>query len=543
MTAIAGADVISFGARLNTWPAWRIHALCLLAGALAVLGHAPFHIAPAYMVGLIGLVWALDGAHHKEGRRFSAAFARTWWWGFGHFIGGLFWVGSAFTQVEGAMALMPVAVASLAGGIALVWAAAGAAAMLFWTDGIRRIPVFVTVIMLAEIVRGALLFGGFPWNLPGEIWPAGGAMSQVAAFVGIYGLSAITLLLFAAPATLGEAGRGIGRKAIPMMAAALTLGLLWGAGVQRLAQPLVTPLRGQPPAPVVRVADPGFTQKEKWTVGPVAVLERYLELTDPPVGARSDIVIWPEGAVPTYSDTPDLVDWSSAMDAIGRQLGDRVLVVGAVKREPRIGGGEKQFNSAFVIDGVASVASVFERYDKHHLVPFGEYMPFWELYSGVPLAPLQQIGRGFDRGPRPTRVVIPGAGTAVILICYESIFPAYVPGGEERPDWIINITNDAWFGGLTGPWQHFNAARFRAIESGLPMARAAAGGVSAIIDPYGRPVVATQLDGGAVEASLPNALPETIFSRFSQWLVPLLLIIIAALRFAPPGAPARGLRS
>jgi apolipoprotein N-acyltransferase len=540
MTQIDEQKVTAFGAQLNAWPVWRIHALCFFCGGIAVLGHAPFHIVPAFVFGIVTLVWAIDGAHMRETRRFSAAFARAWWWAFGHLLFGLFWVGSAFTQVEGAIALMPFAVAALPAALAMFWGAAAALALNVWTEGVRRIPVFVTAIMLAEVVRGTQ-FTGFPWNLPGAIWPAGGAVSQVAAYVGIYGLSAITLLLCAAPATLGDGRRGMGAKAIPALAAALGLGLIWGAGVQRLAGPPSAPPKT--PAPVVRVADPGFTQLEKWQVGPVTVLERYLELSEPALAARSDIVIWPEGAVPSYIDTPDLVEWASAMDAIGRQLGDRVLIVGAVRREPAKGGGENAFNSAFVIDGVAGKADVFERYDKHHLVPFGEYMPFWQLYSSVPLAPLQQIGRGFQTGSRPTRLVVPGAGTAVILICYESIFPGYVPGGEERPDWIVNITNDAWFGGLTGPWQHYNLARYRAIESGLPLARAAAGGVSAIVDPYGRAVVATKLDGGAVEAALPVGLSETVFSRFGQWLVPLLLIFIAGLRFAPPGAPARGLRS
>jgi apolipoprotein N-acyltransferase len=540
MTQEDSDKIASFGAQLNTWPVWRIHALCLFAGAFAVLGHAPFHVVPAFAFGLVVLVWAIDGAHLHPTRRFWAAFARAWWWAFGYFLAGLFWVGSAFTQVEGALFLMPFAVSLLPAGLALFWGLAACLALLFWTEGVRRIPVFVTVIMLAEIFRGTQL-SGFPWNLPGAVWPAGGAVSQVAAYVGIYGLSAITVLLCAAPATLGDGRRGLGAKTVPALLAALCLGLIWGAGVQRLDRAVAAPAKA--PAPMVRVADPGFSQLEKWQVGPVAVLDRYLELSDNPRSARSDIVIWPEGAVPTYIDTPDLVEWSSAMDAIGRQLGDRVLIVGAVRRQPAKGGGDAAFNSAFVIDGVAGKADVFERYDKHHLVPFGEYMPFWELYSDIPIAPLQQIGRGFHTGPKPTRLVVPGAGTAVILICYESIFPNYVPGGEERPDWIVNVTNDAWFGGLTGPWQHYNAARYRAIESGLPMARAAAGGVSAIIDPLGRAVVATKLDGGAVEAALPAPLPETIFSRFGQALVPLLLIFIAALRFAPPGAPARGLRS
>lgn len=520
--------------RLDGLAGWRAQALAFGAGAVTTLAHAPFHVYPAMLVGFTLLVWLLDGAWRRE-KRLQAAFARGWSFAFGYFLTGLYWVGSAFLQVEGAAVLMPFAVAALPAGLALFWGFAAMAMMRLWTPDARRIAVFAAVLTTAEALRG-VIFTGFPWHLPGSIWPAGEPVSQTASVIGIYGLSLLTALIAAAPATAADARAGFALRAGPPLVAALAVGLLFGLGAQRLERAVTAPL-----GPVVRVADPGFTQKEKWTVGPVRVIERYLELTGPAAEARSDIVIWPEGAVPTYADGPDFVEWPEAMAALGDVLGDRVLVVGALRREP-IKDGVTAFNSAYVLDSVAGRVRIGEVYDKHHLVPFGEYLPFWELYSSVPLAPLQQIGKGFTPGPAPTRRVIPGAGAAVILICYESIFSGMAPRGEERADWIINVTNDAWFGGLTGPWQHYNMARYRAIEEGLPLARAASGGASAVVDAYGRPVVDTGLQGGAVEAPLPPKLEPTIFARTGGWLFGLLLALTYALRLAPIGQGRRAAR-
>jgi apolipoprotein N-acyltransferase len=165
-------------------------------------------------------------------------------------------------------------------------------------------------------------------------------------------------------------------------------------------------------------------------------------------------------------------------------------------------------------------------------VPFGEYIPFWSLVSQLNIAPLQRIGAGFEAGPPPTRLVIPEAPPAVVLICYEAIFPGMIPHGEERPGWIISVTNDAWFGEGTGPHQHFAMARYRSIEEGLPMARAASGGFSAIVDSYGR-VVRSTLRSGGVEAQLPPALPEPALASWRNLLLLIAAILIAGLRFLP----------
>lgn len=542
----AGEDRVPALNGIQLWidqlPRWRMYVAALAVGAFSALAYAPFYFFPALAVGLCFLVWMMDGAarHHRQMR---AAFGRGWMFAFGHFLAGTYWVGAAFTQVDGAMALMPVGVIGLPALLALFWGAACAVAMRLWTADSRRIAVIASMLMLAEVARGHA-FGGFPWNLAGYTWEAGTALSQGAAFVGIYGLTAITLLLLATPATLADSHRGWAARATPVMIAALLLGLLWGAGAERLSAAGQTDPRNG--GVIVRVVDPGFTQKEKWTEGrEQEVLAKYLDLTGPANSAASEIVVWPEGAIPArYPQMPVLADNVEMQDAIGATLGDRVLIMGATRVEY---GGDgnvaRVFNAGYVVDGVTGKAQILQWHDKYRLTPFGEFIPLFNLISWLDIPTLQQIGTGFSPGDKPSRVVIPGAEDALILICYESIFPGLTPRGPERPAWIANISIDAWYGDGTGPYQNDNQSRYRAIEEGLPMARAASGGISSITDPYGRKVVEVDRMGGAAEAALPVTLPETIYARFGFLLTPLLILLIAFLRFAPPGAPARGFRS
>lgn len=532
IASLAQGGLAGLGEQTRRLTRWRAHALAAAAGAFATLAQAPFFFAPAMVVGLVALVWLLDGAKARPQPRW-AAFARGWSFGAGYFVVGLHWVGFAFLEVEGGAPLIPLAVLALGGGMALFWGVAARVALVFWTDDARRVAVLALTLGLAEWLRGTL-FTGFPWNLIGLIWPAGGAMSQTASVIGVYGLTALTILLLAAPATLGDAGRSFGRRIAPSLAAALCLGLLWGAGTQRLASVPVAPETWT--GPVVRVVDTGFTQSEKWRPGAAErMLETFLQLSVPEE-SRAEIVIWPEGALPV-----PLLAEPPMLQAIGDALDHRVLIAGTVRLEesPQ---GVRAYNSAVVLDAVNRELRLGQIYDKHHLVPFGEYIPFWDLVSGMPIAPLQQIGVGFTPGRPPERLIVPGAPPAAPLICYEAIFPGYVPRGAERPEWIVNVSIDAWYGTFTGPWQHANSARYRAIEEGLPMARAASGGVSGVFDALGREMVATDLAGGAVEYSLPPSLPETFYARFDVLLTAALFFLIALLRFAAPG-PARGLRS
>lgn len=523
--------------RIHTWlaarSAWQRCALALVAGCAATLGHAPFQLTLVYVAAIVVLVWLLDVAAHDKNRWLSAL-GVGWFFGLGHLTTGLYWVSSAFmvdSSAWGPIWGVP-ATLGLAGSLALFWGAGCVLAIAFWRPGPQRLAWFAVSIFVSEWLRGHA-FGGFPWLLPGYVWTPGEPVSQIASIIGIYGLSLLTLLFAAAPAAIGDAGNRPGWRFAPTLGAALLVGMIWGWGVQRLSNARVD-LPGA--LPIVRVTDSGLSQAQKWVARPDQewrVLQRYLDASGAPDDSRASIVIWPEGAIPTLNffmlENPDF------MDAIGRGMGDRVLITGLARREQRLDG-VAYFNSAAVIDGVSGAARLSQTYDKHRLVPFGEFIPLWSWVSRFNIAPLQRIGAGFEAGPPPTRLVVPDAPPAVVLICYEAIFPGMIPRGGDRPGWIVSVTNDAWFGGGSGPYQHYAMARYRAIEEGLPLARAASGGVSAIVDSYGREVRATSRGVAAAEAQIPPALIETVQARFGNFLLLGLLVIIAALGSFPRGA-------
>jgi apolipoprotein N-acyltransferase len=521
--------------RVQTWFAarspWQRRGIAVLAGAAATLGHAPFQLTAVYVAAIVVLVWLLDVSSTKE-RRLRSAFSIGWFFGLGHFATGLYWVSSAFnvdSDTWGPIWGVPATIA-LAAGLALFSGIGALLSMLLWTKDVRRIAAFALGFFASEWLRGNALTG-FPWLLAGYVWTPGEPVSQLAAVVGIYGLTLLTLLIAAAPAAIADGNAGAGRRFAPVLIAALLTGMGFGWGAQRLASAPVDPPGAQPN---VRVADSGMSQAEKWENRPDQewrVLRRYLDATGP---ANDDnattIVIWPEGAIPVVNFF--MLEDANFLGAVGRALGDRVLITGATRREMEADG-LAYFNSAVVIDGVSGEARISQIYDKHHLVPFGEYIPLWSLVSNFNIAPLQRIGAGFEAGAPPTRLVVPGAPPAVVLICYEAIFPGMTPRGDGRPGWIVSVTNDAWFGGGSGPYQHYAMARYRAIEEGLPLARAASGGISAIVDAQGREVRATGLRGGFAEAQLPPARPETVFARWGVVVLLTLLAFIAGLRLLP----------
>lgn len=541
MTASQTEAASPIHAWLGARSVWQRRAAAFLAGPAATLGHAPFQFVPAYVAAIVLLVWLLDGAAAKEPRmwpRMGRGFALGCWFGLGHMITGLYWVSSAFnvdSAAWGPLWGVPATIA-LAMSCALFFGAGCALAMTLWTADMRRIPWFAACLFVLEWLRGNLVLGGFPWILPGYIWTPGEPISQFASLIGIYGLSLLTLLVAAAPVAIADSGRA-GQRFTPTLIAALLVGLGWGWGVQHLSRAPIDPPGAQP---IVRVADSGLGQAEKWQSRPDQewrVLRLFLDASALPEDENSGtILVWPEGAIPVVNFF--MLENSQFLEQLGRGLGDRVLVLGLTRREIRPEG-VAYFNSAAVIDGVSGQARLSQVYDKSHLVPLSEIMPFEDFVMSLGIPSLQQMGGFFTPGERPTRLVVPGAQPAVVLICYEAIFPGMVPRGDERPGWIVSVTNDAWFGEGTGPWQHYAMARYRAIEEGLPMARAASGGVSAIVDAYGREVESTQGRALFAEAQLPPALVETVLARWGNILLPLLLAIVAALRFFPAIAVGR----
>ena len=525
---------------LNNWGVWPRRALALVAGAFGVLGFAPFHVFPAYALALSVLVCLLDAAARSE-KRIKRGFGVGLLFGFGQFAVGMNWVSAAFNVDSGTWGPLwgiPAALL-LALLLALFWGAGCALAMLFWTRDWRRIGVFAAALGLTEWLRGHM-FGGLPWLLPAYVWTPGEPISQVAALGGVYALSIATLAVLATPAIALTASSSSFERLAPVFAAALVIGLAWGWGARRLQTArLVFPGA----APIVRVVDSGLTQAEKWDVSPTLVLQRFVDASNGPQNSsRAEVLVWPEGAVPWVNAHEN----AEFMNALGQALGDRVVILGLTRCEPvaecnahfagqRGTEGLRFYNSAAVIDGVSGHARVSQIYDKNKLVPGGEFIPFWSFFRQFNIAPLQQIGEGFTPGPPPGRLVVPGAPPVTPMICYEAIFPGFAPRGEERPGWLASLTNDAWFGNGLGPAQHYDIARYRSIEEGLPMARAASGGVSAIIDAYGR--ATTKMThasfSAGVEAQLPPSLPATVYIRSGSSLTLAVLLLIAGIRLAP----------
>ena len=466
-------------------------------------------------------------ARAPDGKGAWAGFWRAWAAGAGGFALAMVWIIEPFfIEPERPAWMAPFALGLLAGGLALVWGVAGAFAVWAARARIARLWLFALAMLALEALRGHL-FTGLPWAMLGHIW-IDTPVAQLAALSGALGLSALTLGLSAGLAMLWLRARA-GQGARAGLVAALVLaaaGGAWAWGPARLAAP-----GPADQALRVRLVQPNAPQALKWDRHFAEMFYyRHLELTAAPAadGRAPDLVIWSETAVPFYLDNP-MDGLRMAADAAG----GAALILGIQRREVGAQGFLHYFNSLAVLDAAGEVSDV---YDKHHLVPFGEYVPIlgplaerqgWDWLSGF----AAQALTGYTPGPGPQLLDLGDLGRIAPLICYEAIFPRHLHG-PERPDWILQITNDAWFGEWVGPFQHLAQARLRAIEQGLPVVRAANTGVSAVIDARGRMVRALGLnEAGYLDADLPGVLEPTIYSRFSDrlWHLALLAGILAAM--------------
>lgn len=497
-------------------------------GAVSVLAFAPFHIWPVLFVSLGGLVWLLDGCYRARATRaarLSCAALSGFWFGFGFFLTGLYWVAEAFLVEPWRHGwLIPVVMTALPAGMALFFVAGCTVAMALWRPGPARIFALAIGLGLSEYARGHVLTG-LPWNLIGYGLLANAPLMQLAALFGVYAATVFAVALFAAPAAIWNGGGARSRGAL--LAAGLLLVLLgtsyvWGE--MRLAA------TGGAPAPLrVRLVQANIDQAEKWRPeNATRIFETHLDMTDRPGLEAIDIVVWPETALPFPLDTsPD------ARAAVGAMLpGDTVLLVGSARwTEQRNARGilldRHAFNSLMTVDSEGRVVSV---YDKIHLVPFGEFLPFQDALESLGVMQMTGVRGGFTEGAGPRLLDVPGAPPALPLICYEIIFPDEVrppPGprsADAWPGWMLNVTNDAWFGSSAGPYQHFHQARVRAVELGLPLIRVANTGISAVVDPWGRILAEIGLDTqDTVDANLPKAGPVTPYALWGPWMVVLAL--------------------
>lgn len=496
--------------------AWRLVGFLLL-GAVIALGQQPWGL---WLLSLLALALALHGSAAALSAR--ATGLRAGLVGTGFFALAMSWITEPFLvqpEIHGWMAPFALILMALGGGA--FWAIPGWLAGRLTPPGPRRVGALAALLLIFEWLRG-WIFTGLPWAMLGHGWidtpPA-----QAAAWVGAIGLSALMLTLAALPAMIWRSDAGRGRTAAALLLPLGLLGLVWLAGTARLATPI------QPRGITLRLVQPDADQALKWDPDWAQIFwDRLLsESAAPPAGPAPDAVIWPETAVSFLLNNAD-----EAL-AVASQAAGAPVLMGIQRAEDR-----RYFNALIE---VAPGGEVVQTYDKFHLVPFGEYIPLGDRLARLGIGAFAaQQGFGYTPGPGPQVLHPQGLPRMQPLICYEAIFPQHIRA-TEGAEWLLQVTNDAWFGTFSGPYQHLAQARLRAIESGLPLMRAANTGVTAAIDPLGR--VTDWLPLGAVghiDAALPLPLPRTLWLRLGPWPVLLagLLVLLGCVLW-PGRARAR----
>ncbi len=508
-----------------------------LFGGLSALAMAPANMYWILFITFPVLVWLIDGTSADPARgfirRLTPSFITGWWFAFGYFLAGLWWIGAALlVEAESFAWLVPFAVLGIPAFLALFWALAIAIAQIFWSEDWRRIVLLAAAIGIAEFARGHVLTG-FPWNTIGYAALTTPVMMQSVSLLGLYGITPLAILVFATPAIIAPQTAPRKSRVWPLIIFSLGLTLAhFGYGTLRLQE---NPLRFVDDVKL-RVVQPAILQEDKWLPeNEDRIFQSYISLS----GEKNNGIthyIWPESAFPFI-----LTQRRDALAAMAKLLPqDTFLITGAMRVEQ--GTREKLdlrvFNSVYIINHNGEIIGAS---DKTHLVPFGEYLPFQEFAESLGLQQIVSGDSGFTPGSSRTILAAGRAGSFLPLICYEIIFPGMdeIHNSNEkndarRPRWIVNVTNDAWFGNTTGPYQHFQQSVVRGVEEGLPVVRAANNGISAVSDPYGRIVNSLALgERGFLDSRLPKPAPTTLYQLYRNagfFLISLGLIFITVRR-------------
>jgi len=515
MERLAGRIILLWG--------WRRALTAFLAGAATALAQPPFDFFAIGFITLPVLVWLLDGASGQAGestvRRAFRPFLIGWWFGFGYFLAGLWWTGAALLVEADLFAwALPLAVFGIPALLALFYGIAAAMARLMWSDGLGRVAAIAASFGIAEWLRTFVLTG-FPWNAIGQAAMPIPVLMQSVGVVGMIGMNTLTVFVLAMPALLaGRRGRITG-----FTLAVLLIALHAGYGSWRLstAEPDPETLL------TVRIVQPSIEQTDKWD-GDLRdrIFSTYLDLSALPHQEgqpRPDLIVWPETSIPfILSERPD------ALVALGELVQEnQSLFVGAIRLED-VGTTlpDRYYNAVVAIN---DRGETYDAVDKIWLVPFGEYLPFSDLFSRLGMRQLVQSVSAFSPGG-PRRAIETATGVrALPFICYEIIFPGITGYGDTSADIILNITNDAWFGDTPGPYQHFRQAQIRAVESGRPLVRSANNGISGVVDAYGRVVDAFALDAvGVLDVSVPRQRLEPPISPSVVGVAILIIIVSTA---------------
>ncbi|MBA3813581.1 MAG: apolipoprotein N-acyltransferase [Alphaproteobacteria bacterium] len=497
---------------------WPQRGLAFIFGAVGALAFAPLFIFPAILLALSGIWFFLNRALERQ-KSFWAVFWLGWWFGLGHFTVGLYWISHALTvDLSTFWWLIPFALFGIPAILGVFTGVSFMAVRLWPYDGISRAFAFAALWVGVEWLRGHL-FTGFPWNLVGYAWAFSPEMVQTASLGGVYGLSLLTVLLGISLNYMTAKG-SFERTIVLTVYLVTVLGWVWGH--VRLENPDVA--ASQPLA--IRLVQPSIPQVLKWD--PEQKEENFKELltlTARPSHLPLKTIIWPETAVPFFLEQEDF----------RRQLISNVipqgglLFTGALHRTPPGVVPGEIWNSLLVLNDQGNIVV---HYDKFHLVPFGEYIPFRNLMDSLfGKGSVKKITAGmmdFTPGPGPKTTVLPGDFPSFSgLVCYEVIFPgAVIHPTHARPAWMINVTNDGWYGRTSGPYQHLEMARFRAVEEGIPLIRAANSGISAVFDAYGQSLGSLGLGAkGVLDVFLPS--PTRVVPFYGQWGDWITLILIA----------------
>ena len=493
---------------LNNATGWRARGIAFCAGAVIGLAQAPFDF-PWLLFLAIPVLFLLTSTNDTTRRRIWHGFGIGWWAGFGYFTLTLHWIVEPFlVDVARTGWMAPFALALKAGGHALFWGAAfGLARRMAPGPGIGAALALAGFWTLAEFGRSTIMTG-FPWALIAYGWVETPILSA-AAILGPHGLGAVTVFAALLPVVGGR---------VQLAGVAACVGLIFALVI---GSTFSAPKSMATTTTVLRLVQPNAEQRLKWDPEWVPVFfNRMLAATQAP--GNIDAVIWPEVAVPYLLD--ERLDLNRRIASA--KPGATVIIGG---RRVERGDMLTWYNSMAVLAPDGSLAGL---YDKHHLVPFGEYLPFPALWDRFGLQALAQHGGKFSGGGGPVTMAINGLPPFQPLICYEMIFPHEIQRGADRPDWLLHLTNDAWFGSFSGPYQHLAQARFRAVEHGLPVVRVANTGISAVIDPMGEIVASIPLNSNSyMDSALPAPLPPTIYARFGDFptFIALALMILGGI--------------
>jgi len=542
---LAPSRIKDLSTKKQTW-------LAMTMGAVSTMAMPPLFFWPILFVTfpiLLGLIDASVIAEEQNQKypflsRLKKAALIGWGFGFGYFFISLYWIGSSFlVEFDKFGWALPFAITLLPAGLALFYSLAFALCAALWIRGPERLIIFASAIYALDWLRGHI-FTGFPWNLIGHSLTGNEAMMQSVAVFGIYGLSAIACIIFASPACIVPANhskvinpisvKSWSHKTPFILAMVILLGL-YGFGQIRLNKSGPTKFIEDIDLVLVQ---PNVPQKDK--VKPerrshafqkvFTLTNNHLLVQNEDATTRNNkrLIIWPETAIPFAVSTPSpILDKLKDMLRPSDQLISGAFRIEKPKQhQTQPASNVKIFNALFVVDHQGQIT---KHYDKHHLVPFGEYLPLPKLFSTIGFKTLVQLRSGFEAGPPPAPIRLKSAPPFLPFICYEAIFPLQMNQTNQTAKWLLNISNDGWFGLTSGPYQHAHMVRLRTIETGLPMVRVVNGGITVVFDGLGRKVIQSKLGKTQVMTTKLPKSTAPLNSSHTRLLWTMIFLIMAAI--------------